>query len=117
MRAGLRRSIMSFDQQLAYRPLAANRCGAYCMICNKPSDEEMIKEEARGASRNFCRVLVRCHGAEELRTFEFGSEEWTYEQDLRRAMQRCAWFDPMSHNETAGVANNAVINEPGDHDP
>lgn len=53
---------MSFDQQLAYKPLARNRCGAYCMLCNKPSDEEQLVEEWRGPKRNACRVLVRCHG-------------------------------------------------------
>ena len=113
MRPSLRRSLMTFDQQIGFRPLDANRCGAYCMICNKPTEKEELVEEQRGAV-NFARVLVRCHGAEELRTFEFGSSDWDYGLDLKRAMQRCAWFDPMSHNETAGVANNGIINEEGD---
>lgn len=69
-------------------------------------------EERRG-DHNFARVLVRCHGAEELRTFEFGSREWDGE-DLKRAMQRCAWFDPTSHSEAAGRPNNSIINEEGD---
>lgn len=106
---------MTFDQQISARPLAANRCGAYCMICNRPSDEERIVDEARG-NKNFCKVLVRCHGAEELRTFEFGSADWDYESDLKRAMQRCAWFDPMSHNETPFEPNKGVINAPGDEE-
>lgn len=83
------------------------------MICNRPSDEEQLVEESHGKRGNFARVLVRCHGAEELRTFEFGTEAWD-ETDLKRAMQRCAWFDPMSHNETAGQPNQGVVNDPGE---
>ena len=112
MRPSLRRSIMSFDQQIAFRPLAQNRCGAYCMICNRPSDEELMVEEQRG-SRNYARVIVRCHGQEELRTFEFGSQEWDA-SDLKRAMQRCAWFDPNGHMQTAGIPNAGVVNEEDD---
>lgn len=107
---------MSFDQQIAYKPLVQNRCGAYCMLCNKPSDEEQIVEEKRG-NVNMCKVLVRCHGSEELREFEFGSEDWTYEDDLKRAMQRSAWFDPNSHMQTAGIPNRGIINDPEDEVP
>lgn len=103
---------MTFDQTIAFRPLAQNRCGAYCMICNKPTDSEQFVEEKRG-DHNYARVLVRCHGAEELGEFEFGSSDWD-ESDLKRAMQRRAWFDPMSHMETAGIANNGIVNEEGD---
>lgn len=103
---------MTFDQQIAFRPLDVNRCGAYCMICLRPTQSEEFVEESRG-EKNYARVLVRCHGAEELRTFEFGSSEWD-DTDLKRAMQRCAWFDPHGHNETAGIANKGVINEEGD---
>ncbi len=104
---------MSFDQQIAYRPLAENMCGAYCMLCRRPSDSEEFVEEHRGESGNFAKVLVRCHGTEELGTFEFGSSDWD-ESDLKSAMQRRKWFDPMSHQETAGTPNNGVINEEGD---
>jgi hypothetical protein len=114
MRTHLRRSIMTFDQQLAYRPLEQNRCGAYCMTCLRPSDEEQLVDEARGPRANWAKVLVRCHGAEELRMFEFGSEDWTYEDDLKRAMQRCAWFDPRQIGDVPGIPNNGVINAPED---
>lgn len=112
MRSSLRRSLTTFDQILSFRPLAVNRCGAFCKTCLKPTDSENLVEEQRGAT-NYARVLVRCHGSEELGTFEFGSSEWD-EHDLKRAMQRRVWFDPLSHNETAGVANKGVINEEGD---
>lgn len=108
---------MTFDQQIAFRPLAANRCGAYCMICNRPADSEEIKEgidEKGNPDRPYCRVLVRCHGTEELRTFPFGTIYWTLKDDLARAMQRCAWFDPLSHQETAGIPNNGIINDEDD---
>ncbi len=104
---------MSFDQQIAYRPLAQNRCGAYCMLCNRPSDSEEFVEDSRGERGNFAKVLVKCHGTEELGTFEFGSSDWD-ESDLKSAMQRRAWFDPLSHQETAGTPNNGIINDEGD---
>ena len=103
---------MTFDQQLSYRPLSENQQGAFCLICRRPTDSEQMVDEARG-QRNFARVLVRCHGDEELRTFEFGSSEWDH-TDLNRAMQRCAWFDPMSHMQTPGIPNNGEVKDPGD---
>lgn len=90
-----RRLVMNFDETLASKPLVANRAGAYCMICNRPSDSEMIMEQHRGPRGNRAVVRVRCHGDEEIGIFEFGSEEWTIEDDLARAMKRRRWFDPM----------------------
>jgi hypothetical protein len=106
---------MTFDQGISFKPLIQNACGAYCMTCLKPSDEEQFVEESHGAKGNWAKVLVRCHGGEELRKFEFGSEDWD-ETDLKRAMQRCAWFDPRGHETVGGTPNNGVINEPGDED-
>lgn len=90
----MRRSTMGFGELLASRPLMANRCGAFCMTCQKPSDSELIVEQHRGAKRNGIVVRVRCHGEEEIGIFEFGSEEWG-DDDVKRAMQRRRWFDPM----------------------
>lgn len=109
----LRRSLVTFDQQLSSKPLVQNSVGSYCRTCLKATDSENLVEEKRG-DVNFCKVLVKCHGAEELGTFEFGSQDWDYENDLKRAMQRRAWFDPFSHDGAVGIPNGGVINDPGD---
>lgn len=109
--SSLRRSRIGFMTQLASRPLAQNRCGAYCMTCRRPSDEEILVEEHRGDKRNEAKVLVRCHGAEELGTFEFDSEQWTLEDDLKRGMQRVMWFNPMSHEQVGSISNNGKIED------
>ena len=68
--------------------------GPVCLICQDVVEEESIVEEKRG-DHNFCKVLVRCHGDEELCTFEFGSSDWDY-RELHRRMQAKGWFDPES---------------------
>lgn len=98
----MKKSIVTFDEMISGRPLHVNSAGAFCLTCCKPADSEKIVEEIRGSTRNACKVLVACHGQEELGTFEFGSEEWDLHTDLKRAMQRRAWFNPQSH-EQAGM--------------
>jgi hypothetical protein len=110
------RSFVPFDRQIGAKPLVQNAVGAFCRTCLKATDSENLVEESRG-DHNWARVLVRCHGAEELGHFEFGSKDWTYELDLKRAMQRRAWFNPFAHNEAVDLQNQGVINDPGDHDP
>lgn len=95
------RLTMSFYEQLMSKPLEVTSRGAHCMTCLKPTDEEHIVEEWRSSlygGRNGMRYLVRCHGAEETRDFEFGSGDWDH-TDQQRALQRVRWFDPQ---ETAG---------------
>ena len=99
----LRRTVLSLDQYIRARPLGHIE-GPQCAICNDVVDYEALVEGYPGyadkdgniveqAGSDFCRVLVRCHGAEELREFQFGGRLWTPE-DLRKAMQRVLWFDP-----------------------
>ena len=71
-------------------------CGATCLTCGRVvQKEEMVETHKYG-----CKVLVTCHGQEELRSFDFGTEYWG-DQDLKRAMQRMRWFDPTKPNEDA----------------
>lgn len=86
------RLVMGFGELLSSKPLAQNSCGAFCMTCRRPSDSEAIVDQRRGV-RNGITVRVRCHGEEEIGIFEFGSSEWD-DTDIKRAMQRRAWFDP-----------------------
>lgn len=57
-----------------------------CAICLKPVDEEHIVDLRE---RNV-KVLVRCHGQEELAEFELGLD-WTH-HELKRAMSKKRWF-------------------------
>lgn len=57
-----------------------------CALCLKTVDQESIVDQ----NRREVKVLVRCHGAEELATFELGAD-WTH-HELQRAMSRKRWF-------------------------
>lgn len=70
--------------------------GPTCLTCGRiVQKEEMVETHKTG-----CKVLVTCHGQEELRTFDFGTEAWNH-IDLKKAMQRMRWFDPTKPNEDA----------------
>jgi hypothetical protein len=101
----MKRTIVTMDEILGAKPLAVNSAGAWCLTCLKPCDSESLVEEIRSGTRQAAKVLVKCHGAEELGTFDFGAEGWDLHQDLKRAMQRRAWFNPHGH-ETAGQVFN-----------
>lgn len=114
MRPSLARKIVSFAQQIALRPLPQNALGPFCCYCRGPVQSEEIVEEFRGVVKNGIRVRVKCDGPrhpqghrEEVVSFEFGSMDWD-EDDVKRAMQRIAWFHP-SHNEVGGIANKGEI--------
>jgi hypothetical protein len=102
VRAGLKRSLLTLDRQVS-APVTSKPQGATCLTCLRLVEQEEIVdglEFAEGAwsRKEFCKVLVRCHGAEELRTFDMGSTNWDG-ADLKRFMQSAEWFDPTSHNE------------------
>ena len=66
--------------------------GPICLTCGRIVDEEQLVDGEPGQT-TYARVLVRHHGAEELRTFDMGSTEWDgYE--LASHMRRANWFDP-----------------------
>lgn len=100
----MKRSVVTFDEILSGRPLQQNAAGAWCLTCLKPTDSEQLVEEHRTSFRQSCKVLVKCHGQEEVGTFEFGRSDWDSD-DLKRAMQRRAWFNPHGH-EVAGMNHN-----------
>lgn len=62
-----------------------------CDICRRPVDSEEVVERAGPTA---VRVLVKHHGAEELQTFELGTESWDHD-DLNRAMRSHRWFAPV----------------------
>lgn len=96
---------------LVIAPIAGSVRGPVCMLCGKLVDSEEIVEGYPGESTT-CRVLVKHHGAEELRTFNMGSSNWD-EQDLASMMRRTNWFDPTSY-EGLGLGHKNP--NAGDHD-
>jgi hypothetical protein len=101
---------------LVLAPHVQSALGPVCMTCGRVVDEESLVEGYPGET-TFAKVLVKHHGAEELRTFEMGSTNWD-EQDLASYMRRTNWFDPTAH-EGLGMGAR-VINpdeaQPGDQD-
>lgn len=94
----LRRSARGYLENLL-RPIAPTvdrygEVGTLCMTCGRRVDYEEMVEGLPGRD-TYCRVLVRHHGAEEMRTFSFDSVEWD-DRDLKRAMQAATWFAPTS---------------------
>lgn len=85
--------------------------GCVCVTCGRLVDSESLVEGEPGWGKTWCKVLVKHHGAEELRTFDFGSTNWD-SYDLKSAMMRANWFDPTAHE---GLALGKKIHNPGDH--
>lgn len=110
MRSGLRRSLATLDN-LVVAPYAGSARGAVCLTCGRLVDEEALVEGYPGESVT-CKVLVRHHGAEELRTFNMGSTNWD-ERDLASMMARTNWFDPHSHD---GMGLGIKMPDARDHD-
>lgn len=90
----LLRSRASLDQ-LVVAPHVEGARGPVCMTCGRIVDSEALVEGYPGESQT-CKVLVRHHGAEELRTFDMGSTNWDA-GDLKSMMRRTNWFDPGAH--------------------
>lgn len=85
------RSFTSLEQRILAPNVKAAH-GPVCMTCGRIVDSEELVEGEPGKT-TFAKVLVKHHGAEELRTFGMGSVEWdAYE--LKSHMQRANWFDP-----------------------
>lgn len=106
----LRRSLGALEN-LVQAPYAGSVRGAVCLTCGRLVDSEEIVEGYPGESVT-CKVLVKHHGAEELRTFDMGSKDWDH-TDLASYMQRTNWFDPFSHD---GLGLGINVKNVGEHD-
>lgn len=60
-----------------------------CMTCGRYLDGEQVVE----SKGSMVKVLGRHHGAEELVSFDLGTEHWD-EDDVANAMRGHLWFDP-----------------------
>lgn len=96
---------------LVRAPSVQHAVAPVCMTCGKYVDGEEIVEGYPGESTH-SKVLVKHHGAEELRTFNMGSTNWDH-RDLASMMRRTNWFDPTRHE---GLALGQKNERPGEHD-
>ncbi len=105
----IRRTVLSLERYIR-APVRWDVTGPVCALCTvDESDPQVLDEETlvegspgyedgngmimKDSESDFCRVLGKHHGCEELRTFEFGSKTWG-PSDLKKYMQRVRWFDP-----------------------
>ena len=83
--------------------------GPMCLTCLKPVDSEELVEgyemdsQGREGQYPYCKVLVKCHGAEELVRFEFDTTAWD-DRDLKQVMSRTRFFNPLGEGEGAGFS-------------
>jgi hypothetical protein len=85
------RTSVSLGQRII-APNVKSASGCVCMTCGRIVDSEQLVEGEPGKT-TYAKVLVKHHGAEELRTFGMDSVEWdSYE--LASHMRRANWFDP-----------------------
>jgi hypothetical protein len=106
----LRRTAISLDQYILRAPVKSRTKAPQCALCLCDVDsEEVVDGAAPGlddedgrvyerATGETVRVLVKHHGAEELRTIDFGSREWGH-VELRKWMQRIKWFNPLEDDQ------------------
>lgn len=99
------KSRIGLEQYIA-APHVGNAAGAICMTCGRLVDYEGLVEGYPGESLT-AKVLVKHHGAEELRTFDMGSRNWD-ERDLKSMMTRTNWFDPTAH-EGLGMGQRVAV--------
>jgi hypothetical protein len=97
-------------EQFVVAPHVQAPQGPVCLTCGRVVDSEELVEGYPGESQT-AKVLVRHHGAEELRTFDMGSTNWD-ERDLGSMMRRTNWFDPYAHE---GLGLGKVVVAPGDN--
>jgi hypothetical protein len=101
----LRRTSTSLLQRIL-APAVQSAAGPVCMTCGRIVDSEALVEGEPGKT-TYAKVLVKHHGAEELRTFDMASVEWdSYE--LKSHMMRANWFSPHGHDD-AGLGKKVVV--------
>jgi hypothetical protein len=89
----LKRTLLNLGTLVRMRPLVANTAlGIHCDICRKPVDYEGIVEARPGESPTV-KLLVRCHGAEDLQVLDLGSAHWTPEE-FQSMKNRLVVFKP-----------------------
>lgn len=88
------RTSQSLEQRI-HSPSVKPPGGPVCMTCGRTVDSESLVEGMPGQT-TYAKVLVKHHGAEELRRFDMGSVEWD-DYELASHMRRANWFDPTAH--------------------
>ncbi len=86
----LRKRVLTMMQGLRLPVVGQRTKAMMCDLCGRDVDSEEVVEYA---GKTAVRVLVKHHGAEELATFDLGTEHWD-DGDLSRAMRGHRWFQP-----------------------
>ena len=100
----LRRVIVSRMSGLRKR-VETGALGPVCKLCSDKEGKPIqipsmqLVESLPGDGKDYARVLMKCHGQEELVEFKMGSVEWDFEE-LRKLVNKQNWFDPA---QLAGV--------------
>lgn len=96
----LRKTSLKLWPQLIL-PIDKRRGTAIAPLCNTCGANIYNRELVEGEPDHtpYAKVLVKCHGAEELHTFDMGTIHWTAEE-LKRYMQAHQWFLPNLHAES-----------------
>lgn len=77
----------------------AGLLGPVCILCTQAKGRAVqvpkmeLVENLPGDGKDWCKVLMKCHGQEELVKFEMGTAQWDYEE-LRKLVNKRNWFDP-----------------------
>lgn len=83
-----------------------DQTGPKCLTCIKMDPVSRIfkpsvvtawelVENMPGSGKKFAKMLVKCHGQEQLVTFDMGTEHWSLDEVAKR-FQEHRWFDPHS---------------------
>ena len=76
-------------------------CDAWGLAPDSPAPADLHPETGRvvrEATRDYALVLVKHHGAEELRRYDMGSRNWDM-QDVKQRMDKTQWFNPSQVGE------------------
>jgi hypothetical protein len=114
VRSSLKRTLLRLDDAIA-APNTRPARGASCLTCLRLVDVEELVEGYPGESET-CRVLVKCHGSEELRTFDMGSRDWDG-PELGQMMARAQWFDPHSFDSAPLGKQGDISREDAEPEP
>jgi hypothetical protein len=93
----LKRTQLGLLQWLRMPPKVQNQVGTQCATCHRAVDYEAFIEGEPNRTP-YVKVLVRCHGQEELRRIDMGTIYWDAERAISM-MRRQTWFEPNEQGE------------------
>jgi hypothetical protein len=95
--------------------ISEDNLGVWCLTCHKLVDREEVvegyqfSENGKHSKGTFVKVLIKCHGAEELMQWDMGTTEWDA-YDVQTRLKRWRAFDPLASHEDQG--RETVVSSP-----